>query len=71
MNSSSSLLQCKIIVEGKDYSDGEQHYLPVLSNRMLVTESLPMSIYEEEITNLRLIICYIIPLKRLKIINLW
>ncbi len=47
MNSSSSLLQCKIIVEGKGYSDGEQHYLPVLSNRMLVTESLPMSIYEE------------------------
>ncbi|MFI8606017.1 alpha-2-macroglobulin family protein [Cellulophaga baltica] len=32
----------KIIAKAGDFSDGEQNMWPVLSNRMLVTESLPM-----------------------------
>ncbi|WP_233265898.1 alpha-2-macroglobulin family protein [Formosa sp. L2A11] len=32
----------KIIAKSGTFSDGEQNVLPVLSNRMLVTESLPM-----------------------------
>ena len=35
-------VQYKIIAKAGDYSDGEQNVLPVLSNRMLVTETLPM-----------------------------
>ncbi|WP_299890226.1 carboxypeptidase-like regulatory domain-containing protein [uncultured Lacinutrix sp.] len=35
-------VQYKIIAKSGDYSDGEQNALPVLTNRMLVTESLPM-----------------------------
>ncbi|REE80469.1 alpha-2-macroglobulin family protein [Lutibacter oceani] len=35
-------IQYKIIAKAGDYSDGEQNVLPVLSNRMLVTETLPM-----------------------------
>ncbi|WP_282054627.1 alpha-2-macroglobulin family protein [Maribacter luteus] len=35
-------LQFKIIAKAGDFSDGEQNMLPVLTNRMLVTETLPM-----------------------------
>ncbi|TCI85355.1 alpha-2-macroglobulin [Tenacibaculum sp. M341] len=35
-------IQYKIIAKAGDFSDGEQSVLPVLSNRMLVTETLPM-----------------------------
>ncbi|MDO9593947.1 MAG: MG2 domain-containing protein [Lutibacter sp.] len=35
-------LQYKIMAKANDFSDGEQNVLPVLSNRMLVTETLPM-----------------------------
>ena len=35
-------VQYKIIAKSGSYSDGEQNALPVLTNRMLVTESLPM-----------------------------
>lgn len=35
-------IQYKIIAKAGDFSDGEQSTLPVLSNRMLVTETLPM-----------------------------
>ncbi len=35
-------VQYKIIAKTGDFSDGEQNVLPVLSNRMLVTETLPM-----------------------------
>ncbi|WP_375239052.1 alpha-2-macroglobulin [Aurantibacter sp.] len=37
-------VQYKIIAKTNQFSDGEQNVLPVLSNRMLVTESLPMHI---------------------------
>ena len=35
-------VQYKVIAKAIDFSDGEQNLLPVLSNRMLVTETLPM-----------------------------
>ncbi len=35
-------VQYKIIAKSGNYSDGEQNALPVLTNRMLVTETLPM-----------------------------
>ncbi|AUP80318.1 alpha-2-macroglobulin family protein [Flavivirga eckloniae] len=35
-------VQYKIIAKSESFSDGEQNALPVLSNRMLVTETLPM-----------------------------
>ena len=35
-------LEYKIMAKAGDFSDGEQNVLPVLTNRMLVTETLPM-----------------------------
>ena len=35
-------VQYKVIAKSEDFSDGEQNALPVLSNRMLVTETMPM-----------------------------
>ncbi len=35
-------VQYKVIAKAGDFSDGEQNLLPVLTNRMLVTETLPM-----------------------------
>ncbi|MEP1487645.1 MAG: MG2 domain-containing protein [Algibacter sp.] len=35
-------VQYKVIAKAGNFSDGEQNALPVLSNRMLVTETLPM-----------------------------
>ena len=37
-------VQYKVIAKSGQFSDGEQNLLPVLTNRMLVTESLPMHI---------------------------
>ncbi len=41
-------VQYKILAKSGDFSDGEQNALPVLSNRMLVTETLPMWIRSNE-----------------------
>ena len=41
-------VQYKIIAKAGDFSDGEQNVLPVLTNRMLVTETLPMWIRSNE-----------------------
>ncbi len=41
-------VQYKIIAKAGDYSDGEQNLLPVLTNRMLVTETLPMWVRGKE-----------------------
>lgn len=38
-----SLLVCKIYATGKNFSDGEQHYLPVLSGEELVTNTVPFT----------------------------
>jgi len=41
-------VQYKVIAKAGDFSDGEQNALPVLSNRMLVTETMPMWIRSNE-----------------------
>lgn len=40
---------CRIVAEADGFSDGEQHYLPVLDNRTEVTESIPLFIKDEGI----------------------
>lgn len=40
------LYVCIVTVEGTSYSDGEQHYLPILPNRELVTTTLPFTQHE-------------------------
>ncbi len=42
-----SLLICRIIAEGKSFSDGEQSYLPVLSDKQWVTESVPFTVRDK------------------------
>ncbi|RKE90975.1 alpha-2-macroglobulin family protein [Ichthyenterobacterium magnum] len=42
-------VQYKVIAKAGDFSDGEQNAMPVLTNRMLVTETLPMWIKSNEI----------------------
>ena len=37
------LLICRITAVGKDYSDGEQHYLPILPDKEMVTTTLPFT----------------------------
>lgn len=41
-------MHIKVIAITDDYSDGEQNTVPILSNRMLVTETLPMWIKSNE-----------------------
>uniref|UniRef100_UPI003593854C alpha-2-macroglobulin family protein n=1 Tax=Pricia sp. TaxID=2268138 RepID=UPI003593854C len=41
-------VQYKIIAKAGDFSDGEQNLLPVLTNRILVTESLPMWVCSDQ-----------------------
>ena len=36
----------KVVAAGAGYSDGEQHYLPVLSNRELVVNTLPITLHQ-------------------------
>ena len=36
----------KVVAAGDGYSDGEQHYLPVLSNRELVVNTLPITLHQ-------------------------
>uniref|UniRef100_UPI004026C98F alpha-2-macroglobulin family protein n=1 Tax=Prevotella sp. TaxID=59823 RepID=UPI004026C98F len=36
----------KVVAAGNGYSDGEQHYLPVLSNQEFVVNTLPITLHE-------------------------
>lgn len=40
------LLVCKIVADGKSFSDGEQNYLPVLTDKQWITESVPLTMRE-------------------------
>lgn len=40
------MLVCKLTADAEDFSDGEQHYLPVLTNKQWVTETLPVQMNE-------------------------
>lgn len=37
-----ALLACRMTAKGNGFSDGEQRYLPVLSNKQQITESIPV-----------------------------
>jgi len=39
----SSMLVCKIYATGDGFSDGEQHYLPVLSDEEMITNTVPFT----------------------------
>lgn len=41
-------LTYKVVAQAGDFSDGEENILPILTNRMLVTETLPISIKENQ-----------------------
>ncbi len=45
------MLGCRIIAESESFSDGEQHVLSVLPNRMLVTETMTMNINGNQTKN--------------------
>ena len=38
-----NLYICRVLAEGTDFSDGEQHYLPLLPNKEQVTNTLPFT----------------------------
>ncbi|MDD3320804.1 MAG: alpha-2-macroglobulin family protein [Paludibacter sp.] len=46
--SSYDLVICKVIARAGNFSDGEQKYLPVLPDKILITESMPMTIRGNE-----------------------
>lgn len=50
----SSVLICRLTAEGDGFSDGEEHYLPVLADRVEVTRSVPFSMTEAGTVKLRL-----------------
>lgn len=45
------LLICKVVASSDSFSDGEQKYLPILPDKVLVTESLPLIIRNNETRN--------------------
>lgn len=49
-----SLLVCRIVADAGGFSDGEQRYLPVLDNKVQLTESVPFLIKEAGKTSLPL-----------------
>ncbi|MCD8260313.1 MAG: hypothetical protein LUD15_01430 [Bacteroides sp.] len=44
---SSDLIGCRIVASGNNFSDGEQHLIPVLSNKEVITESVLVPLREE------------------------
>ena len=46
VNDMPSLMICKMMVSGEGFSDGEQHYLPVLPDREYVTKTIPYTQHE-------------------------
>ena len=40
------LLICRIIADNRHFSDGEQHYMPILEDRQEVTETFPITLTE-------------------------
>ena len=53
-NVPSSMLICKVMATGNGFSDGEQHYLPVLSNREYVTKTVPFTQHEPGVKTVNL-----------------
>lgn len=52
------MVVCRITAEAGEYSDGEQHYLPVLTDKQWMTETIPVQLSGEsmtEVSNRRLV----------------
>ena len=49
-----SVVICRISAESKNFTDGEEQMLPIISNRMLVTETLPLPIKGNETREFKL-----------------
>ena len=39
-----TVLACRMVAEGDTFSDGEQRYIPVLTDKQWVTESVPLDV---------------------------
>ena len=48
------VLICRVVAEAGEFSDGEQHYLPILTNKQWLTETLPFQLNGEGSINLSL-----------------
>ena len=48
------LLVCRIIAKGEGFSDGEQHYLPVLPSKELITRTMPFTQNGPQTTSINL-----------------
>ena len=48
-------LQYRVVAKAGTFSDGEQNALPVLSNRMLVTETMPLFVRHRRAKHFNLI----------------
>ncbi len=48
------LLICKVTAEGDGFSDGEQHYLPILPDREYVTRTVPYTQHQPGVKNIDL-----------------
>jgi hypothetical protein len=46
-------IQYKIVAKSGHFSDGEENIIPVLTNNMLVTESIPIWVRENSQNNIR------------------
>ena len=42
-----SLLICRMAAISKDFSDGEQHYVPILDDKQEISESIPLSLKDK------------------------
>ena len=49
-----NLLVCRIMAQGEGFSDGEQHYLPILPDKELVTRTVPFTQHGPGITTIDL-----------------
>lgn len=49
-----SVLVCRVVAVTENFSDGEEHYLPVLTDRVAVMRSVPFSLQAAGTTRLRL-----------------
>lgn len=47
------MMVCRAMAQGKGFSDGEEHYLPVLTNEVQVTRTLPFSQTKAGVLTLR------------------
>lgn len=47
------VMVCRAMAQGKDFADGEEHYLPVLTNEVQVTRTLPFSQTKAGVLTLR------------------